>query len=456
MRMPSPSRSEPSPHARAHALALEHGWNAMAFQTLAPGFSYAFHGDTCVAYVDTGGAWVAAGAPMGREEELAGAVAAFVDAARRAGRRACFFGVEDRFLGASGDALERVQIGEQPVWNPEEWASAVRCHRGLREQLRRARAKDVVVRRAGDDEREALRGPMDRLRGRWLATRPMPPMGFVVTVPRALESISGERFVAWQGDRVIGVACVIPVPARRGWFLEHLLRDPHAPNGTVELLVHEVMRWAGERGSAWVTLGLAPLAGDVPRPLQIARRRLSWLYNFEGLRSFKAKLRPRDWVPVYLAFPTSTGAARSMVDALAAFAPGGMPQFGARVVLRGHPAILAALAALLVPWTAILASASSDVWFAGHAAAKWAWVAFDVALALGIVALLRRPSSWLAAVLASVVTLDATLTALEASAWNAPQLAWGPSVLVVALACGGPALAALALWGAFARLRHAG
>ena len=59
-----------------------------------------------------------------------------------------------------------------------------------------------------------------------------------------------RTFIAEQDGRVIGFAGLIPVPARGGWFLEHLVRDPEAPNGTSELLVHAVMGWAGQRESA--------------------------------------------------------------------------------------------------------------------------------------------------------------------------------------------------------------
>ena len=59
---------------RALALLRRHGWNATSFQILEPGFLYWFdgpHGDrdsdgdsddgACVAYLDTGRSWVAAG-----------------------------------------------------------------------------------------------------------------------------------------------------------------------------------------------------------------------------------------------------------------------------------------------------------------------------------------------------------------------------------------------------------
>lgn len=432
----------------------EHGYNATSFQTVGEGFSYLFRGEGYVAYADTGAAWVAAGAPVCREEALSDLVHSFNDAARAAGRRACFFAVEPRLLAAAEDALDCVQIGEQPVWDPQEWVSSLRRERSLREQLRRARAKGVAVRVVSDAERASLEGPFRRLLQRWLSMRAMPPMGFLVAVPRAFDSAGGTRFVAFVGERLVAVASVLPVPGRNGWFIEHLLRDPRAPNGSIELLVDAVMRWTASLGCTWLTLGLAPLSGDVPPALRFARRRLRLLYDFEGLARFKQKLRPLGAIPIYLAFPPSQGAVRSVLDALSAFSTGGMLRFGVRFVLRGPPAVLAVLAALLVPWTLLLALSSAEVWFAGYAAVKWAWVAFDVVIFAGLVWLLRRPSWRLAALLATAVSADAVLTSVEAAFWNVPRVSGPLDAIVVGVACVMPALAAAVLWGTTARLER--
>jgi lysylphosphatidylglycerol synthetase-like protein (DUF2156 family) len=72
--------------------------------------------------------------------------------------------------------------------------------------------------------------------------------------------------------RVVGFAAVVPVPPRRGWFIEDLIRAHEAPNGNGELLVDAVMRWEDATGSSWVTLGLAPLDGEVAPALRVARR----------------------------------------------------------------------------------------------------------------------------------------------------------------------------------------
>ena len=76
---PSPQSPE---RERVLELLRRHGWNATSFQTLESDFRYWFHGDdACVAYVDTGAAWVAAGAPIAAPERLADVAGAFVEAA---------------------------------------------------------------------------------------------------------------------------------------------------------------------------------------------------------------------------------------------------------------------------------------------------------------------------------------------------------------------------------------
>src|SRR5512143_3875427 len=163
---------------RVLELVRRHGWNATAFQTLEPGYRYFFDGDdACVAYVDTGRAWVAAGAPIAAHQAIELVAARFLAAARAAGRRACFFAAEERLAGAANLRLRSVRIGEQPVWDPRGWGAVVAARRSLREQLRRARAKRVVVRRLEAAELAAgpTRDAMQRLADRWLATRQMAP-----------------------------------------------------------------------------------------------------------------------------------------------------------------------------------------------------------------------------------------------------------------------------------------
>ena len=133
----SRATAEPAPHFRRWPADSRTG--STANRNPAAG-----HDVGLVAFADHGGAWVAAGEPVASEADAVPAAERFVEAAQANGRRASFFATEGNL--ASSPRFRRTLIGEQPVWDPRAWHSKVQAHRSLREQLRRARAKGVVVR----------------------------------------------------------------------------------------------------------------------------------------------------------------------------------------------------------------------------------------------------------------------------------------------------------------------
>jgi len=432
------------PRERVLALLRLYGWNATSFQVLQPGFDYWFDpaGDACVAYVDTGRAWVAAGAPIAPPERLSAVAEGFHAAARAEGRRVCFFATEPRFLAHA--PMASLPIGEQPVWDPARWEEVLRGSRSLREQLRRARARGVTVREAPTAELEDARHPsrkgVERLKARWLASRRMAPMGFLVQLgPHAFAS-ERHAFVAEVNGEVVGFLSVSPVYARDGWFLQDLLRDPEAPNGTAETLVDLAMRTAAAGGRRYVTLGLAPLAGPVRPWLRLARACGRPLFDFEGLRAFKAKFRPDAWVPIHLSYPARRGGLAAVYDALRAFAQGSLLRFGIATLLRRPRLLVHALAALLVPWTALLALPATARWFPS-VQAQWAWVLFDVGLTAGLFSLVHRWRDSLATALGGLTAADACLTFAQAVTYNVPLARSALDWALIAVAVVAPATA---------------
>ncbi|WP_326491754.1 DUF2156 domain-containing protein [Myxococcus stipitatus] len=430
--------------ARVLELLRRFGWNATSFQVLQPGFHYWFSPsmEACVAYVDTGAAWVAAGAPITSPEWLGPVAAEFQAAARAAGRRACFFATEPRFTERV--PLSSLAIGEQPEWDPARWEAVVRGSRSLREQLRRARAHGVTVREPPasvlEEAGHPVRRAVERLKERWLASRRMAPMGFLVQLRP--DSFARERrvFVAEVGDVLVGVLLVSPVYAREGWFLQDLLRDPEAPNGTAETLVDAAMRAAAREGRRYVTLGLAPLAGPVRPWLRLARVCGRPLFDFEGLRAFKAKFRPDAWVPLHLSYSPEGGGWLALYDALRAFARGSLVRFGVATVLRRPRLLVRALAVLLVPWTLLLALPTTARWFPS-VGVQWGWVVFDVALSVGLFSLVRRWRDDLATALAGLTAADACLTLVQAASFNAVRARGPVDWLVITAAVLAPATA---------------
>ena len=433
--------------ARVLELLRRHGWNATSFQVLEPGFRYWFHGDNaCVAYVDTGRAWVVAGAPIAPFENFREVTTAFVAAAAGAGRRVAFFATESRFHETLG--WRALRIGDQPVWSPDDWNATLASSRSLREQLRRARAKGVLVRPLEPAEFEAghpTRARLDGLIALWLAARPMAPMGFLVQVHPYAFPEERRCFVAEMDGRLVGFLGVIPVYARGGWFFEDFLGDPAAPNGTIECLIDAGMRAAVAERVPYVTLGLVPLVGEVTPWLRAFRRWGRALYDFDGLRAFKAKFKPRAWDPIWLAHPPRVPGWTATLDALAAFSRGGLLDFGVRTLLRGPAIVMRVLAVLLVPWTLLLAFPGSAPWFPSESV-RWTWVGFDVVVAVALYALSERWNRRLGDLLACAVTLDAVLTAVQAIAFNASRARRVLDVVVIGVAIVAPAFAATLLW----------
>jgi len=190
-----------------------------------------------------------------------------------------------------------------------------------------------------------------------------------------------------------------------------------------------------------------PLAGEVNSWLRTARRLGRSLYDFDGLRAFKAKFKPRAWDPIYLSYPAGRNGFTALADTLTAFSRGGLLRFGLETFLRGPAVVVRALAVLLVGWTVLLALPSSAGYFPAPAW-QWAWVGFDVALAGALFALARRWRPLLADVVAAAVTADAVVTILQAIAYDLPRRTGAVDVIVIVVAMLAPTIAALLLWNA--------
>ena len=237
----------------------------------------------------------------------------------------------------------------------------------------------------------------------------------------------------------------VPVYDRDGWFFEDILRVPDAPNGTAELLIDAAMREVAESGSRFVTLGLAPLA--VPdRWARTARWLMRGFYNFDGVRAFKAKLRPDRWTPIYLAWPRDRNAFSALYDALDAFAGGHLVRFAMRALFRAPKPVLILLAALLVPWTVAVVSVDTRRWFPSRHVQR-AWGLFDTAMIATLFALSRRWNRDLAIAAAASAAADGALTTIQAVRYNVRRARGLRDAIVIAAAVAAPFVASAILFG---------
>jgi len=334
--------------ARARELVLEHGWNATAYQILNPGIAHWFSraGDAVIGYVRRSGVRVVAGAPVCAPDRLRDVVAEFAADARATGDRVCYFGAGARLerVIRSAGSCGTVGLGAQPSWDPRRWQGIIARRASLRAQLNRARNKGVAV--ASWSAEHARNSPeLARLLAEWLEGLGLPPLHFLIETDTIALTRDRRIFVAVRGERAIAYLVASPVPARRGWLIEQIVRGRESPNGTSELLVDAAMRALASEGAEYVTLGLAPLSRQshwadpaVPAWLRLVLR---WVrahgrrfYDFDGLDRFKTKFAPEEWEEIVAIDDRAPFSMRALWAIAAAFGGGSPVTLGALTVAR--------------------------------------------------------------------------------------------------------------------------
>ena len=255
----------------------EHGRDAVSFQAVEPGIeTWADpHEEGIVAYCNIGSALdcrqIAARrrlASRGRRGRCSCAQRAI------ARKRAVFFGCDEAF------STNAIVVGEQPWWRVRDLLSVPKENRRLREQLRRARAKSVRVRKVdaselnlGSNLRREIRSRSPHLGS---TTCPMQPMKFVVTLAMFEHAHLHRYYEARRDGELIAFSFDHSDFRTLFFFLEDLVRDSKSTNGTTELLFDCAMRDLPD--DAEITWGLAPLTEAAPRAMRwlgaVARRSL--------------------------------------------------------------------------------------------------------------------------------------------------------------------------------------
>lgn len=335
-------------HDTVRAIIRQYGWNGTSYQIMNPGFSFWLDGtgDAVVGYVEHEHVRVVGGAPVAADDRLADVVSAFEQDAARAGCGVAYFAAEQRMaeLAVADGRRVAFPIGAQPVWTPSSLERAFTAHASLRAQLSRARRKGVSVSLVTRPD-AATRASLEHVLHEWIDGRGLPPLHFLVETDTLSDLTDRRLVVARRDGAVVAFLLATPVPARRGWLVEQLVRGSRAPNGTAELLLHYMASIATTDGASMITLGLAPLANRgravVDRAPRWSRTLLGAMrehgrrfYNFEGLERFKAKFRGAVWEPVYLILSPDTGLARALHAITHAFSGEPLHRFVPHALLR--------------------------------------------------------------------------------------------------------------------------
>jgi len=303
--------------------------------------------DGAVIYGEFGRVWLAAGdplAPLGDRAELARQFAAD---AKKKNRVVAFVPVTSEFaaLMAPND-FAAIKVGAAPYFDLPNWNPRGECAKKLRAGVNQARRDGVEIGEVPAIDQK-LRTEAAQLCLSWLGSRrSATTFGWLIALDPFLHFEHKRYFTARVDGKLVGFLAASPIPLRKGWYLEDVIREPNAPGGMTTLLVAETLKRLKDEGAILATLGTAPLADDgaddvptenrrVARALDMASSKLGGFYNFAGLRQFKGKFVPSWWESEYalhqrgVAIPPRVG--HAIVRALV---PGGLSLLLTRQALR--------------------------------------------------------------------------------------------------------------------------
>lgn len=254
------------------------------------------------------GIWVVYGEPVGPPDAVRELLWALRDTAERDGARIALYEIGPELLPACVDlGLHAYKFGEEAVIDLLAFTlegSENKNHRNLlRRYERDGVAMTVLPPEAVPPMMEELRGLSDR----WLAEKSTSEKGFSLGFFHEGYLASGSVAVVRDRDgRLLAFANLLVAGAELSVDLMRF--DPEAPNGAMDFLFLSLMAWGREAGHRRFVLGMTPLAGLPDNDLAPLWAKLGTFlfrngeafYNFQGLRAYKDKFRPR-WEPRYLA-----------------------------------------------------------------------------------------------------------------------------------------------------------
>jgi phosphatidylglycerol lysyltransferase len=340
----------PDPTGELLRLQTLYGYNPHSLVSIAPGALVwsTPEIDGAIIYGEFGRVWLAAGDPLAPLEDMAELARQFAALAKRKNRMVAFVPTSSEFAHAVAPRdFVSVKCGASPYFDLQNWNPRGDCAKKMRAGVNQARRAGVEVEMISTDVDAALKKETAQLCLRWLNThRAATTFGWLVALDPFLHSQHKKYFAARIDGRLVGFLAASPIPKRKAWYLEDVLREPDAPNGTSTLLVFEAFAKLKAEGATLATLGTTPLTTEGPddlrgghpmvlRTLDMASRHLGGFYNFEGLHRFKARFVPSWWESEYIlsqrgvTIPPRVG--HAIVRALV---PGGLTQILTRQALR--------------------------------------------------------------------------------------------------------------------------
>ena len=283
-----------------------------------------------IAFVRIPQAFVCIGLPVGPKDKIHLAMKQFSRFAKTHKKRVVWFGAESL---PQGDFRHEL-IGSQPLWKKGQWNQNLKAHPSLRAQLRRSLSKNLDIVKAHFPLEEPTSIPflLQTLIKEASQKRNLAPMSFLVGGLNSSHWVDKTLHLATLDSKPVAALVIAPTPNGKRLLVEHIIRTGLAPNGAIERLFDSAIQDFERSHAESLSFGLAPLRGKNSAFWKQIKKLGRPFYNFEGLETFKSKLRPSCWEPQYLVYDKSSNPYSAFHDVLRAFSGDTFTSFAYRTL----------------------------------------------------------------------------------------------------------------------------
>ena len=274
---------------------------------------FAPSGRAAITYRLEVGVCLASGDPIGDPRAWQQAIAAWLDLCQEYGWAPGVMGASSTGAQAYRETgLNALQLGDEAILYPDKFHLSGSGMKAVRQAVTRARKAGLSVRmrRHRDFPAEEMATVIKRADA-WRDTET--ERGFSMALGRLGDSADGNCLLveAVQGDDVVAMLSLVPW-GNNGLSLDLMRRSPQSPNGTIELMVTELLQNAETIGVNRISLNFAMFraafeqgaqlgAGPVARLWRALLVFFSRWWQLETLYRSNMKYQPH-WVPRYACY----------------------------------------------------------------------------------------------------------------------------------------------------------
>lgn len=288
--------------------------------------------DTSLLFSDDGRAFIMFGQqarsrialfdPIGPIEAWPALIWRFVEDARAQNGRAVFYQVLPEHVALYADVgLASFKLGEEArVFLPDfDLKGSKRA--SLRHALNRADKEGLAFEVLSPDQAAAEFDALRTVSEAWIAHHKAREKRFSLGAFERNYVLSQPVAVLRRKGEILAFATLMLTQLKEEATVDLMRFTPDAPAGTMEFLFMKLIQHFKDDGFRWFNLGMAPLSGlseSTSAPLwdRVGRAVFEHgeaLYNFRGLRAFKAKFQPH-WRARYLAVSGGLNPALALAD----------------------------------------------------------------------------------------------------------------------------------------------